>query len=107
MMSLQQIANESRRAARRAAREHRTPYIWETEDIGHAFPLPFPSIGTYRPKGWELIETYFVDSSGYGAPGEAALTANQFIEKLKPGLGYAIIEVGEFQVVVGEFKQVK
>ena len=107
MMDLKQIAEASRKASRKAAREHKRPYIFEEDDRKHFPPFPFPNFGNYRPKGWELVESYFVDSSGFGAPGEAALTAYQFKLRLKPGLGYAIIEAGEFQVYVGEFKQVK
>jgi hypothetical protein len=33
------------------------------------------------------------------------LTQGQFIKELKPGMGYAVIEAGEFQVYVGEFKK--
>ena len=107
MMDLKQIAVASQKAARKAAREHKQPYIWEAEDVGHVPPFPFPNIGDYRPKEWELTGSYFVDSSGFGAPGEGALTAYQFKLRLKPGFGYAVIEAGEFQVYVGEFKQVK
>jgi hypothetical protein len=38
-------------------------------------------------------------------PGEPALTQGQFIDRMKPGMGYAVIEEGQFQVYVGEFKK--
>ena len=105
MMSLAQIAEESRKQARKAARLHKQPYIFEEEDRAHLPPFPFPNIGDYRPKGWELVRELFVDSSGFGSESEPALTVERFIRELKPGMGYAIIEAGEFQVYVGEFKK--
>lgn len=70
-----------------------------------------PNIGSYRPDGWELIDDLFCDKSGTGAPDEPALTLDQFcdcVEDLfadehEPGL--AIIEEGEFQLVVGVFRR--
>jgi len=85
----------------------RTPYLFKKEDRDHFPPFPFPNIGDFRPKGWELTESYFVDSSGFGSDNEPALTVRQFLKKLQDGFGYAIIEEGQFQVYVGEFKKVK
>ncbi len=102
-MSLQQISEESRKQARKAARLHKRPYVFEEEDRGTFPPFPFPNLGDYRPKGYEMVATYFVDSFGFGSPGEPALTIDRFVSLLKPGRGYAIVEVGEFQVVIGEF----
>jgi len=70
-------------------------------------PFPFPNIGSYRPKGWRLVDRHFVDKSGYGSPHEPALTIQRFLRVLKPGMGYAIIEEGEFQCYVGEFRQLE
>jgi hypothetical protein len=58
-------------------------------------------------EGWEFVEEHFVDSSGFGAPGEAALTVSEFIEKLVPGRGYILTGVGQFQVKVSEYRRVK
>lgn len=66
-----------------------------------------PNFGDYRAKGWRLVKTYFVDHSGFGQPGEMALTIAQFIEKVKEGRGYAVIETGQFQCYVGEFIKLK
>lgn len=106
MLSLSQIRAMARRAAARAAQEGRYPFLVEAEDIadyreGAGFPFPF--LGTHVPHGWKKVRAYFVDSSGFGAPGEPALTASQFIERLVVGRGYAITEAGQFQVYVGEF----
>lgn len=62
-----------------------------------------PNFGSYRPKGWKLVRELFVDSSGFGREGEPALTVNQFLAEIKMFCGYAIIEEGQFQVMIGEF----
>jgi hypothetical protein len=103
MLSVEYIVSERQKEAKRASRQHRVPYIVEREDIASMPPFPFPKLGIYVPKGWKLTDTYFVDSSGWGEEGESALTAKQLLSKLKVGYGYALREVGEFQVVVGEY----
>src|SRR4030042_6549218 len=105
MFSLDQIYAMQREAAEKAAKEHQVPYIVWQEDLDNMPPFPFPFLGDYVPKGWKLVETYFVDSSGFGQEGEPALTARQFLAKIKVDFGYALREVGEFQVVVGEYQK--
>lgn len=89
-----------------------------------------PFIGDRRPRGWKLLNAsamlgsnhgcvpfgiwrkdayHFieVDSSGLGTPGEIALTFEEFLEavrKIGPGYGYAMVEQGQFQVVIGVFR---
>jgi hypothetical protein len=108
MMSLSQIRYESARAARKAARTKKQPYLFEEEDRATMMEKSnaIPNLGNYVPKGWELVETYFVDSSGFGNDSEPAMTIERFIAAMKPGYGYAVIEAGEFQVVIGEFFRV-
>lgn len=81
--------------------------------------LPFPTViedlrsiphlGGYVPDGWLRVNTYFVDSSGHGEEGEAALTFQQFVDvvgRTSPedaSTGWAIIEAGQFQVRIGQF----
>jgi hypothetical protein len=99
MMSLATINELAREQAARAAADNLEPLIiWDPEDIRH-----IPNFGDYRPEGWELVETYFVDKSGWGRPGEPALTLDEFLAKIVPGRAYALIEEGQFQVYVGEF----
>ncbi len=62
-------------------------------------------IGDEIPKGYELIDTLLVDSSGWGRKGEPALTLDQFFLQVKKGLGYATVDAGQFQVQVGVFKK--
>jgi hypothetical protein len=114
MMDLQSIEAESRRAAAQACRDHKVPFIvwpgdldtWKADLASGKCPrFPFPFLGTYVPKGWKLTTDYFVDSSGFGEAGEPALTIRQFLGRIKTGHGYAITEVGQFQVYIGEFEK--
>jgi len=104
MYGLATIKSMNAEAARKA--KGKQPFIIKSaEQIDTFPPFPFPNFGDYRPKGWELVETYFVDSSGFGGDGEPALGARHFRSKLKIGYGYAVIEAGQFQVYVGEFRR--
>jgi len=47
---------------------------------------------------------YLVDSSGFGHRYEYALTVTEFVERLQPGYGYAIVDQGEYQNVIGVFQ---
>ncbi len=115
MMDLRTIRDLADQQARRAAREGQQPYVpFDAEEVrqyGVSTKIPFPNIGSYRPKGWLLLEdkTMLVDSSGFGSWGEPALTLPGFRAKVleymqeNPKLGYAIIEEGQFQVYIGVF----
>lgn len=103
MMDLKTIQAMSREAGEKAAKHHKHPYMYEKDDVGRFPPFPFPNLGDYCPPNWEREETYFVDKWGLGRDDEPALTIPRFCQLLKPGKGYAIIEEGEFQVIVGEF----
>lgn len=105
MMDLRSIRRLSQEAAVKAASKGLTPYIWEEDDKVEPDLVYFPFLGTHVPRGWVMVNTYFVDSSGFGDEDDPALTHEQFLEKLQIGRGYAIIEAGEFQVYVGEFVQ--
>jgi hypothetical protein len=81
--------------------------IEDEGDMTLAFISKMPNIGDYRPKGYKLVDTLFVDKYGFGTEREPALTHGQLVQRVKNfGLnyGYAIIEEGEFQMVVGVFK---
>lgn len=112
MMSLETIRYYEKLAALRASVEELEPYT----PASYQEPLtwrsvPIPNLGGYRPKGWELVGAAFVDSSGFGAPGEPAMTVDAFktwvhdILIYDPTAGFAIIEEGQFQVHVGYFTQ--
>jgi len=122
MLGPETIRRMSDVAAYKAAEDSREPLvIWKDEDIHH---LPF--LGDYVPAGWrkalwsdmyttprvggywrEDRDAYFmVDSSGFGGRDEPALTfpelADYIRESQRPQhtYGWAIVEAGQFQVVV-------
>ena len=108
MLSPATIAELCRRQARIASRNKLLPLIVEAEDKQSGDRLAchlrgMPNIGNYRPTGWTLVATHFVDKSGLGRRTEPALTFVQFLGAVQAGLGYAIIEEGLFQVVIGAF----
>jgi hypothetical protein len=103
MYSLETIKSMNRETAKEAKESGKKPLLYSgiPEDL-----RSIPNIGDYRPKGWKLVDTYFVDSSGLGLSGEPALTFSEFARNAKVGYGYAIIEAGQFQVYIGEFKKI-
>lgn len=103
-MSERAIIAESDRAAKIAARKKRVPYIVWPRDVAKWPPFPFPNIGSYRPKGYKLVDTILCDNSGFGSSDERALTAAQLKLRIKKGFAYAIIEEGQFQILLGEFE---
>lgn len=134
MMSLQMINELSRSAARRAARRGAIPLIIEAEDVRddrvESMLRGIPNFGDYRPRGWRVVrraaltlpegwrrsrldslgcddDYVFVDKSGFGAPDEPALTFGEFCELVSanPGLGWAFVEEGQFQIVVAAFRR--
>lgn len=114
MMSLDTIRAQNREMAARAAQEGLEPFVYFDVDELHASSgFPFPFIGDHRPEGWELVDEHFVDSSGFGADNEPALSVRQFVALVEdrientPGtaVGWAILSAGQFQVWVGEFHQ--
>ncbi len=113
MMSPSYIAELSRQAARKAAREKKYPLLVEQGDIdachlllerGQLPHLGIPFIGDWRPRGYKPVgEPLFVDSSGFGSASEPALTQREFVARLRAGYAYAVIEAGQFQCYVQEF----
>ena len=107
MMGLAEIRVINREKTATAKAEGTTPFLIKSqEQIDNMPPFPFPHIGDYVPEGYKEMGTYFVDSSGFGSSGELALTINEFKRKMKIGHSYAIIEAGQFQVYVTEFRKV-
>lgn len=108
MMSIETIYQLNAKAARKARAKCVKPLVM-TQDIVDAYkagkaPGSIPMIGDYRPRGFKLVDTLFVDSSGFGSPSEPALTQSQFFERLRVGLAYGVVSAGQFQVYVGEFE---
>jgi len=116
MMSLDTIQEMSRKAARKASREKKVPTVVEQDDItgykrllaeGRTPRFAFPQLGDFCPKGYVPTGVdLFVDSSGFGGPGEPALTVEAFVNALKPGLAYGVTDVGQFQLWCREFRRV-
>ena len=72
------------------------------------FVRSLPNLGDYRPSGWKEVDDFMADSSGFGAPDEPADTLDQFVKRVIEDdgeHGYAIISVGQFQVVIGVFEK--
>lgn len=133
MMSPETIRAMSRRAARQSRERGDEPLLVEDHDRGvlgeHLRHMPF--IGDRCPRGWRRVPASSidpalrfmcavpwhgaeagmyvqVDSSGFGSPDEPALTYSEFCQWVSrvPGeRGYAIVEAGQFQVVVGVFER--
>jgi len=109
MMSLETIQSMTQDNRKKAAKKSLKPYMVEAEDIeawkeGRCMPLPFPNIGDYEPPGFKPDgDPLFVDSSGFGGEGEAALTLAGMLDALEVGKGYALVSEGQFQVYVQAF----
>ncbi len=120
MMSLETIQAENEKAGQIAAYEAKRPYFFFKQDLDKAKAdveagyVPaglsnLPYFGSFRPKGFELVGSHFTDAMGFNLKdaGGPALSVYQFVnEKLSTDSGFAIIEAGQFQVIIGEFKQV-
>jgi hypothetical protein len=114
MMSLSAIRELADERARIAAESNLQPYVpFDAAEIDRWPRFPFPNIGSYRPEGWKLIDDWLCDKTGWGALHEPALTVNQLKARLKQHAdaeqtyGYAIIEEGQFQIVLGVFQKSK
>jgi len=101
LSTIRAIQDESRKRAKRNKTE---PYEVWPGDKENWPPFPFPSIGNYNHPRWELVKTYFVDSSGFGEDDDGAMSTRQIIAAIKVGYAYAIVEQGQFQLVLGEYQ---
>lgn len=116
MMSLETIAHLSS-AAGIIARENGkiplevTPYMMRNWP-----PFPLPNLGDYIPPYWEEVRDEdgdlvqaFVDKTGMGSENEPAMTIKQFLawlhEHCGKGIGFGIVEEGQFQIYVGKFRR--
>lgn len=105
---IREMNREAGDAARQSQEESRTqPFLIMNEaELALWPPFPFPNLGDFSPPGWEEVDRFFCDSSGLGDPNEPALTTDQLKAQLKVGMGYAIVESGQFQAYIGEFRPV-
>jgi hypothetical protein len=65
--------------------------------------IRIPFVGERNVRGWKLVEELFVDTSGFGADDEPALSLRQLKNRLEVGKGYGILRSGEFQSYLGVF----
>lgn len=111
MITPEQMQELAEEAAERAAAKKREPYVpFDSEEVRRmTWTRRTPNFGTYRPKGWTLVGAWLVDASGFGSEHEPALTARAFCDKAatladeRIDYGFALIEEGQFQVLVGIF----
>jgi len=105
MMGLELINQLSEKAAMEARKNNRLPVIYLGEESGLEFCRRIPNIGDYRPRFFKLVAAYMVDKTGMGDDSEPALTITTFCKRVeeKRPIYYAIIEEGQFQIVIGEF----
>lgn len=129
MFSLSTIKAMNVKAAERSEEAGDVPCLLDAGDVyelqngDYSILKNFMHLGPYLPVGWHRVRldrydpdprgiymgdndgygAYFVDSSGFGDIGESALSVDEFVKRVKPGYGYALIEIGEFQAKIGVF----
>ena len=111
MMSIDHIVGLAKEQAAQASRMKKQPMRIPNKVYWDKFSADkkadrlhhIPNLGGYVHPDWERVDNFMVDSSGFGGTDEPALTFEQFVGRVVPRRGYAIIEEGQFQVIVGEF----
>ena len=113
MMDLGTIRQMSRQAARDAKRAGKAPWSptkGQREILATGvFPagMRLPMLGDFVPTGWQQTgDALFVDTSGFGNSGEAALTQEAFAKAIAgdaDGTAYAQTEQGQFQGYVARY----
>lgn len=121
MMSSEYIRQLADEAAERAKNDGREPQTFL--GLGHdgirSRMRSIPFLGNYVPEGWKRVELekprslacddgyLFVDKCGMSAEDEPALTAGEFVDYIYKHreFAYAIVEEGQFQVVVAGYER--
>ena len=107
MMGLGTIRSIAADATRKAAKENKVPLLVQQDDMGdvkeHLKYMPF--LGDHVPPGYEEIESFFVDGSGWGTNGGSAITQDEFFKQVKVGSCYGVTETGQFQIHISEYKK--
>src|SRR3990172_1888464 len=104
MMSLESIIAENDKTTQEARRKGLSPYI-ALQD-GDEGIKKAPRFGYFVPNGYESVQEFFVDSTGWKRESEPALTFGQLLKKVREAYGYGIVECGQFQLYVREYKRV-
>ena len=102
-MGLETMEKIQREAIARLRAEGKLLYEAVSDKDEGVFSCP---ASTKKVKGYTLVNSYFVDNSGFGSEDEPTLTPANFLAKVKAGFFYGIIEQGQFQVYIGEFKKI-
>jgi len=102
MWGLETMEKIQREAITRSRAEGKLLYKAISDKDGNVFSCPAT---TKKIKGYKLVNSYFVDNSGFGTDDEPALTPANFLNKVRAGYFYGIISQGQFQVYIGEFKK--
>lgn len=102
MHSLYEIKRQNAEAGKKAKRSSKKPLIGKK---AKANLKAIPDIGDHEPDGFTETGTFFVDHSGFGSEGGAALTITQFIAKVKDDHYYAITSTGQFQLYITEYSK--
>lgn len=118
MRGLSQIHQINRDRAIRTAKEKSQPFIVEQQDIEdwrRVTSFPFPNVGDYRHKDFELDNTIVVtivvvnvdwaDPSPKGPFGNETIQPEELPDRLEVGKGYAVIKVTDQEVHVGVFSK--
>lgn len=114
MFSSDTIASLNADAALAAAQKNLEPFIpWDADEIGiigAEFFRSIPNLGSLDISDtWDHVEDTLVDSSGFGQPGEPALTIDQALDFVidhaneSGSRGFAVTSQGQFQVVLSVF----
>ena len=113
MRSLGDIREHSRIAARKAAQEGLRPFIVEADDLadlhltvraGGVPTLPFPSLGSHEPAGFQPTENRYLVDSSFDPVDGTALTVRafreplRFLKYLREGYAYAVLKAGQCYV---------
>ena len=88
----------------------RRPWFPKSEQALAHEPYPIPNLSEKGvADGYEVVERLMVDHSGFGTENEPAMTQAAFVQRLKGDIrdgkkyGYAITDVGQFQLYVTVF----
>ena len=108
-MSSEQIREISSEMARKAKGNKVVPIMITADNLNLLYDqkIKIPFLGDYVPEGWNLEDEIFVDSSGFGSEGEPAKTWRAFCSYVSEHLdrGYAVSQVGAFQVYVRIYRK--
>ena len=82
------------------------PYLGKNEDDTPFVPEGWTRVDAPAPRAMGCEKGYlFVDSSGFGRDDEPALSVKEFVQYVydHDDLAYAIVETGQFQVVIATY----